>query len=204
MIVTQHGYERIQGRTKMLTKDVFTIISKGAVVELGFAEECEFLLFYSPSDAAAKIAIVSEGRGHIISIWDVDFKLPAGVTRPGRGHHSRARLALAKMITEKVEGREVNEERFQVKVQVEVGTKVIYTHDAGMALLRDAESPRSAIHFFAPLLKEMAAIVDANRKRTRTRGRIMYYICLLYPGTLVSAAYYGIRHEKVKKYLKAV
>ena len=94
MELTQHGSERIQGRTRMVAKDVLSLISHGAVVELGGENNFEYLLFYSPFDECAKIAVVTKDRTHLVSIWEKYFYLPPGILKVNRKRERAAKEAL--------------------------------------------------------------------------------------------------------------
>ena len=84
MEISKHGHLRAMDRTRMLPEDVLSVVKSGMVVPLGFVNGCEFLLFYSPFDRDGKIAVVSEERTLLISVWEPFFTLPAGIIRPTR------------------------------------------------------------------------------------------------------------------------
>ena len=96
--LTVHGSERIHGRTKMTIKDVLSVIENGAVVTLGETTECEYLLFYSPPDHCTKIAVVAAKRTYLISIWERDYFLPEGVSRPNKQRDRKAREVLSRFL----------------------------------------------------------------------------------------------------------
>lgn len=81
MELSYHGFERIYGRTKMLPEDVLSVISSEAAVDLGSVERRRYFLFYSPPDKDTKVAIVSEDRTRLITIWEKDYNFPVGVKR---------------------------------------------------------------------------------------------------------------------------
>lgn len=70
MRISTRGRKHIRDRVTMPPEDVASIISGGAVVSLGKNGASEFLLFHSPPDASAKIAVVSPDRKVLISVWD--------------------------------------------------------------------------------------------------------------------------------------
>ena len=94
MELSNHGRERIYGRTKMLPEDVLSIVSGEAAVDLGSVERRRYFLFYSPPDRDTKVAIVSEDRTRIISIWEKDYNFPVGIRRVTQWHEKRARILL--------------------------------------------------------------------------------------------------------------
>ena len=90
MKLTIHGSERIFDRTKMVVRDVLSIISSNAVVELGSHGGCKYLLFYSPPDNRTKIAVVTDGRTHLVSIWESDYFLPTGLKSVNKENKRKA------------------------------------------------------------------------------------------------------------------
>jgi len=104
MQLTGHGLQHIQDRTALLAKDVLSIISGGAVVNLGSTQGYEYLLFYSPSDKACKIAVMSEGRTHLVSVWNADFALSRGIRRVTRQREAQARKKLRTFIFHRATG----------------------------------------------------------------------------------------------------
>ncbi len=98
MKLSVHGYKRIRGRTKLLAKDVLSILSGGAAIELGSAKDCEFLLFYSPPDKHTKIAVVAKNRSILVSVWESTFLLPEGILKPNFRRREAAQKAFARFV----------------------------------------------------------------------------------------------------------
>jgi hypothetical protein len=98
MWLTTHGKERILGRTKMLTKDVLSILSAGAAVSLGSIDKREYLLFWSPPDQSAKIAVVSARRKKLITILKRNHGLPIGLAKVTEERERKAREALTSFL----------------------------------------------------------------------------------------------------------
>ena len=81
MELSNHGLERIYDRTKLHPDDVLSIVSAEAAVDLGVADGQRYFLFYSQPNKSTKIALVSEDRRRLISIWEKDYNLPTGVKK---------------------------------------------------------------------------------------------------------------------------
>lgn len=67
-----HGYERILGRTEMHADNVVALIEADACVSLGKREGREYVLFYSPFDRRAKIAVLTAFRQVLITVLERD------------------------------------------------------------------------------------------------------------------------------------
>ncbi|MDE1925084.1 MAG: hypothetical protein KGH79_02805 [Patescibacteria group bacterium] len=202
MYLTQHGEERIQGRTKMLTKDVLDIISNNAVVNLGSVGKYEYLLFYSPLDRISKIAVVAEDRQYLVSIWHRDYFLPAGVERPTDKHDKEARLALTKLLMSRVKIKPPGPKPlrlFEVKIEVEEDSEVVYEHDSGNIQAEDAEL-HSIWNLIKPQLASIASVITANQDKVR--GRIRYWIILHESGTGKIIKRHLLAHWKVEQRLQ--
>lgn len=102
MELTAHAIRRIYDRTKLFTKDALSIVTDGAVVNLGSHKGCGFLLFYSPPDNVCKIAVVSEDRRYLVSIWEKSFKLPAVLPKITPKLEREAKRLFQEFIFEKI------------------------------------------------------------------------------------------------------
>jgi len=90
MYVTKHGFERIMSRTSMVVHDILELIESDSVISLGKCHHYEYLLFYSPIDEDFKIAIVTQDRQSLISIWETFYHLPAEIQKIDQKRRKRA------------------------------------------------------------------------------------------------------------------
>ena len=103
MELTVHAIERIYDRTEMRPKDVLSVISGGAVVDLGMDNKGrQYFLFYSPNDNDAKVAVVSMGPTRVITILKSGYILPRGVKRVTRRLKEEARALLQKFVLARI------------------------------------------------------------------------------------------------------
>src|SRR6185437_11200963 len=98
MLLTQHALEHLRGRTLLLPEHVQCIIENNLVVSKGCANGYEYLLFYSPPDRIGKIAITTENRERLVSIWHEHFYLPQEVAALTLEDVPQARLLLEKFL----------------------------------------------------------------------------------------------------------
>jgi hypothetical protein len=83
MHITKHGSDHIRDRTRLEPWEVARLIKKEVFVSLGVLANSEYLLFYSPADHKCKIAVVTEDRSSLMSVWEIGFELPLGIRNPG-------------------------------------------------------------------------------------------------------------------------
>lgn len=215
MELTKHGKDRIQGRTKLLDKDVLSIISEGAVVELGIADEKEFLLFYSPFDERCKIAIVSKGRRHLISIWGTNFHLPEGIRKPTKSLNKSAltkyrNFAFKKATgmnptppVEKLEKLKKNGiPQYPTRIKVVI-SEICILEEEGDALpfSKKLRNARLVPELLVEQLKKMTEIVESKENIDLKQT---YYTIEIRSPTREKVEYtYRLSHKKIKKILGA-
>lgn len=211
MELTIHGGVRIQGRTKMLAKDVLSVVASGAVVELGAAHGFEYLLFYSPPDRGCKVAVVSEGRTHLVSIWEVDFNLPQGVKPATQKRKKKARLALQALLFRRMPRPPSKEKKtkpiqvpvvphYLVKIEVEVEDKVQFVHEVGIHSAKEAKNLYSIIGLLRPQLETIVSTIQAHREMVGDRS-LAYNISFWRNGRFVKQ--HHIRHDTLLGYFQA-
>lgn len=192
MQFTAHGAERVLRRTNLLGKDVLSIISSNAVVSLGFWHNYEYLLFYSPNDGVTKIAVVTRDRGTLVSVWYDDYVLPKGVSRVTRQLKRKARQVLAQFAIKKVESKETRD----VKLDIVVGKKIVYSHDFGRFLAKDLKSIESIIQTLLPNLSPIIKVVEDCQ--SQIPGSVKYDFWLFEPESARAPARFAIRHKKLR------
>lgn len=102
MWISNHATERIFTRTTMLPDDVANLIRTGNVVSLGFANNSEYLLFFSPKEQAAKVAIVTLDRKKIITVLNQNFRLPSSIQKITKKEIKEVKRLLASYIYRKL------------------------------------------------------------------------------------------------------
>lgn len=206
MELTIHGSERILGRTKMLAKDVLSIISAEAVVELGRDRAgLGYLLFFSPPDQCAKIAVVSHDHMRLVSVWHSSFKVPHGVEEVTPDLARQARDIMKKYLFNKaVTPQSFAANRFRIALQLLVGTEVIRQEDAGEVYWQGRTGDLGAFLLRLGLtarLKPIVSMFDAHRSRSSKEKS--YAICLLDPVTLQVRQRHLAKPETMRRYLGA-
>lgn len=194
-----HGIERVQGRTKMLYKDVLFIIEKGAVVELGEDQGQEFLLFYSPEDRCCKVALTANKRSVLVSIWETGFRFPPSVNRPDKVMRQEAYRLLKGLILTGVVPFALPDELI-VRVEI-TGQGVYEAVEVGHIPFAASKQQEQAIALWIPLLRPLAHSFEFTPNRTRTQ----YWVSLIDPstGAVVKPAL-RIGHKKLRKRLRAM
>jgi hypothetical protein len=196
MHLTVHGEEHILDRTSMLAKDVLSIISGNATVELGTSEGYEYLLFYSPNDRDCKIAIVSLGKKDLVSVWEKDYFLPKGVLKVTHPLTKKARLLFSEFMFKRVKIEEVAPQMFMVQVDISSESKIEYRQSLGMISqdeIKTLESPLSILSLL-PELRPIITIVEQNR--LKVPGKLYYKIYVLEQGSgKIVKKSFKIKHE---------
>ncbi|HEX5774718.1 MAG TPA: hypothetical protein VFY28_02015 [Candidatus Paceibacterota bacterium] len=206
MELTIHGSERILSRTKMLAKDVLSILAAEAVVELGSDRAgLGYLLFFSPPDQCPKIAVVSHDRMRLVSVWHSSFKLPSGVENVTPDLARRARDAMKRYLFHKaVTPQSFAANRFRVALQLWVGAEVIRQEDAGEVCFQGRVGDLGALLpqlGIAARLKPIVSKFDAHESRSSKKKS--YAICLLDPVTLQVRQRHLAKPETMHRYLEA-
>jgi hypothetical protein len=209
MELTGHGSERIQSRTKMLTKDVLSIITGGAVVNLGSDNGYEYLLFYSPPDDSTKIAVVADNREHLISIWNGDFVLPTGLLRVNYKRKEAAKKALATFILkESKKARTTPQTKktpngIAVKIQVKVDRKAVFVQDCGEYPSDRSTKREYVLSLLWPQLEPIVRDVEMLVKEDGQRKQVCYDLCLFRQKTSQCFKVHTITHTKMRGRLQA-
>ncbi len=199
---TVHGAERVIGRTKMLMKDVLSIISNRAAVQLESNDGKCYFLFYSPPDMQMRVAVVSSDGQRLISILRGDFLLPAGVQAitPKLGREARALLRNFLFARAKATARKEASRKLGVKIEVCAGSEVIYTHDGGQITIQEAETLGSISKALTMHLSRIVRLVEANKEMVNCR--IKYVIRLFNPGAVQPLkTRFALKHDLLMKQL---
>ncbi|MEJ0054153.1 MAG: hypothetical protein WDN10_05555 [bacterium] len=185
MKLTRHARECIEGRTAMLPQDVLTLIESDAAVKLGSQGEYEYLLFYSPFDRQAKIAIVTKEQTHLISIWEKDYHLPDGIRPPTHGQVRKAKAAYLTFIFKRT-AKYANEPHtkkpsaglpyFQATIEIQDACRTILAHEAGTVTRHQGTNGGRCRRALRKSLAEIASIVEAHKDKAE--GAIRYVMCL--------------------------
>jgi hypothetical protein len=199
MKFTMHGNERVLGRTKMLTEDVLSLICADAVVALGSLSGCEYLLFYSPPDRCAKIAVVSPGRELLISVWERNFTLPPGIVRVTKMLETKAYCAARAFLLQRILARQPKKPARQCPMKIDVieRGKVAYVDDAGTISSDDIYSRETVLALTATRLKLIFRIVEENK--VLDGWRVRYSVRILDPDTLKSCREYRFGRNTLTK-----
>lgn len=179
MKLTHHGEERVLGRTKMMTQDVLSIITADAVVELGFSNGYELLLFYSLPDRCTKIALVNKGRTTLVSIWEDDFILPSGVLRVTWPLRNKAHELFTRYLFKRVcpkNGTEAGE-RPVLKLEVLMGEVVEYERTVGPISFRESNEKSLVFAHATPLIRSVLDVAEQLAGDVRKRLRCRAVIC---------------------------
>jgi hypothetical protein len=99
--ITAHARQRISERTLLQSKDVLLIIQNNLVEDLGVHNNVRYYCFYSSLEDKAKIALVSSDGMRLVSVWNIEFPLPAGIRRVTETVVWQAKLKLAKWSSKK-------------------------------------------------------------------------------------------------------
>ncbi len=198
MKFTVHAAERINGRTKMYSDDVLSILAAGATVYLGSDGNTLFFLFYSPPDKECKIALVREE--HLISIWEKGFALPGRVRRVSSSMESRARKLLETFIYSRIkEGLSGTSRYTHVSILVYVGGKFEYEHRVGERNLTNI--PRAFEHILVAMMPDLIQVAKVVEEHAETdKATVSYRIILSSDsrGAMNRKTHY-VKHEDVMK-----
>ncbi len=210
MILTKHGGERIHRRTRMVVKDVLSLIRSGACVELGAAGGLEYLLFYSPPDTNCKVAVVSEGRSHLISVWETYFDFPEGVKRITAKLENDAHLAVRAFLMKRLSLNAKKEtpsapqgpptEQHLFKVEVQVGRKIEFVHEIGTRPVTRKATLQSVVGALHEDLRTLVLTVEDNRERVGNPP-VSYNICEWRRGRFVRQ--HHVTHKTLLRYIQA-
>lgn len=209
MDIGVHALERILGRTRMLPEDVENVIAAGAYVSLGAREGSEFVLFYSPWERRAKIAIISRVRKKLISVWETSFLgLPSGVSAVTPDFCRQAELELERYILTRVKRSWRAEATAVVLVRVEVSDslhqkrkKILYAEMLGALPLSMTMSEGSLVAGLKPQLQGLIERLDDYGNR-RAQDRLRYTLRVISYETEIRV-FAGIRHSRLQKQLRA-
>lgn len=201
MELTIHGSERILGRTNMLVKDVLAVISNRAVVSLGSLGNYEYLLFYSPPDEKAKIAVTADKRTTLVSVWETHYILPKGLSRVSPQKIGSAKRLLQEFMLRKAKLTGPQLHRLVVKIDVEVNHRFVYRHECGEVIWELGGSLNSVAYTFLPEVEKVATIVEANRNKFA--GKVRYAICLINSISLKPELVRFFKHKVIAKRLRA-
>ncbi len=200
MELNWHGFKRVRGRTRMLTEDVVAIILAEAVVELGRDSRGEFLLFYSPRDKSTKIAVVSIGRGVLLSIWESSFQLPQGVSKVTAKLEKEARGKLRNFLIERAKKKlipgEVKESKpalYDLEISVCVGDIVVYRRDCGQVEKNKIKTLEEILAFLRPVTGQILSVVEDNL--FSIGGPVTYDIRFKTHGAEFFRPMYHLKHE---------
>lgn len=199
MELTDHGLERIQGRTQLVPSDVLSIIANDAVVYLGSRNQYEFLLFYSPLDHCTKIAVVAEQRSCLVSVWEAYFKLPLGV-RPADSHRKRKAYKLLReyqfrQIKENLKPRTV-----KIVVQTLLRDTIIAEQDpVEIVPVNASDQLQSYLPSIRPALVQL--VEECGKKFARLR-ELKYRFLLLDVATGAERLSFVVKHKRMKLYLE--
>lgn len=195
MKLRQHAIQRIYERTKMLPRHVDEVLSCAAVVELGSGRACRLLLFYSPPDNGAKIAVVSNDRSSLFSVWHSHFVLPRDVAPVTPELEEEAREILQKFLNAKFSDTD-DSPRLAVAIDIRLNGKVLSVRDVGDIRTEDARTQDSVLNAVAHFLAPIALGLDVNMDEDP--NHIRYGIHLINHRTLVPAKHFMIvRHHTV-------
>ena len=205
MELTVHGSQRIFDRTKMMVKDVLSVISSDAVVKLGSANGREFLLFYSPPDRKVKIAVIDAKHAKLVSIWEADYGLPAGVRRVDDVLENAARHRFAKWTFQRL-NKHLETPEVQVVVEVMENRKFVNRYEVGSMPEKIGFRKDRVFRFLLPRLREIVAEMEKNRKKqekkkkkNEIRKRAEYNILLFRPGMGYAFRVYTLKHTDAIK-----
>lgn len=177
MELTKHAQERIEGRTKMLAKDVLRLIKAGAFINLGTAEEYEYLLFYSPFDQTVKVAVTSCGREHLISIWEMNFTFPAGIEKIGNVHIEAAQSLCKKYIFSTFHAPDEQAPYWDATIEIrQKNGQLLHTLEVGTLTQQEGKKRLSCVNAFRAQLLELDATVV--QKYSKSKDSIYYYIVI--------------------------
>lgn len=118
MEMTVHGLVRLNERTKMREEDIVTLIVANVVISLGFYEMYEYLLFYSPNDRSCKIAIVSEDRSTLITVYGAEYRIPKNLKRPTRQLLEQAKFIFTDFLFKRIKENNIPYDLKQTEVQL--------------------------------------------------------------------------------------
>lgn len=200
METTMHGTDRILGRTKMVVKDVLGLIKNGAVVSLGFHKGYEFLLFYSPFDGVCKIAVVSKGREALISVWNIEYRLPKSLAKPTFKRQLRARALQQEYSYAKLSVPFKPKELFDVKIEVYASGRLEYVHTCPSPIER-RPLQTDYIRQLRTVLMPITSVVKEFRKRRNVTVHYEFHLINRESEQVVQKALFS--HKTIQYYLQA-
>lgn len=196
MDMTAHGARRVLKRTLMDPNAVLAILEEGRAIVLGKEKGTTFLLFYSPSDKTAKIALVGESVGvsslgkNLISVWETYFKLPPGITPPDKKLVEEAYLMWARQ-----------RETLEAEVEVLYEGTAVFNLYLPLSLWR-AQAEFSTVFELSERLRPLAAAVEEIRLAHRLKGPVGYRIWCIDPVTREVLYRHDLAHHNLLSYLK--
>lgn len=178
MDVTFHGTKRVFSRTKMRLEDVLSVVKNNAAVELGRAGNLIYFLFYSPPDNCTKIALVSEDKHLLVSVWENDYRLPKGVGIVNWKLKHEAKRLLRSFLISRSGINKINDNSRVLHVFIDVyeGEKVVYTHKAIEIREGDTKSVKSTLAVTQFEIAKIAKIVQENINLSEGRVRYCFRI----------------------------
>lgn len=202
MELSNHGVERIQERTKMVQKDVLDVVNGGAAIELGTIAQGAFLLFYSPYDRNTKIAVVSQDRKVLVSIWENYFKLPEGIKRPSGKDHRKARIKLQDFLYQRMFPSSVKRSNadYEVHIEIRSGKTVLHRHVLKYTFSKE---PKDIQLLFPVLTKEMRALIAEHELEERDiLPSDMYHFLVFQKGDTTLIRKFMMRSKNILKRFK--
>ncbi len=208
MELTQHARKRIQGRTSMLAEDVLYIISKNAAILLGQANGYEYLLFYSAFDRVSKIAVVSQSRSHLISVWNQRYFLPKGVGKPTKARKKAAYVAYRQIMfdafldTATLSKEDSNSATLlHTEIEISVDKKVIHSRKGPDLLMNGNETALGTV--VKALSEYLIPIIElAEEMKAKANGKIHYDLYVQFPKVTRSLLHYSLSHRQLKRLLR--
>lgn len=203
MKIKLHAADRALERSRLPPKHVRDIITGRAFVDLGIGRTCRFLLFHSPPDEKAKIALVSLDEEYLVSVWNSNYVLPRGVSAVTPERETRAREVLEQCLRARFGGI-VNPAWLSVSVEIRSGDELVAVRDGGAIETADARS-RSLI---LGALKDrfLPIVTETDKTARKALHPVGYKIHLINPRTLLPVrSPVIVQHETAEKQiLKAV
>ena len=202
MQISPHGHIRIRERTRLAPDEVLSILERELTIELGSSGPFDYLLFHSPPDGKAKIAVIRHGEnGPVLeSIWEASFGLPAAVRVPTREERLELKAAYLRDFFKK-NNAEHGAHLFSMQIQVELDGNIEFTLEA-CTLARRQIPLYNTMHgwdLVATQLQPILDIVDTYPRASHVEYRILYR-SLATGATLYTES---VRHKRIKQRLEA-
>lgn len=211
MELTEHARKRIQERTQLLAQDVLSILEAGAAVKLGEKDSYRYFLFYDPKERKSKIAILNIFETQLISVWEKDFDLPAGI---GKVTKNRIKVAyglystfifgrVTKNVPRTHEKRTVKKFSYPGEIEVMVDRRVVYTKKS--SFVYSSFQSLSVTDLVTGLGEDFLKIVDEVKKLGDVTLKHVGYQVFLYDQQSTKSKFeIYLSHRRVLKILRNI